>query len=80
MTATPAVGRCLVADKRRFRVVVTTRAGGARQVYLIPGKGFSYKRGNTGRANLTARQVQQAKKWAARRAARKVRVVRRSGP
>ena len=66
-----------MADKRRYRVVVTTRLGGTRQLYLIPGKGFSYRRGNTGRANMTARQVEQAKKWAARRAARNVRVVNR---
>lgn len=65
--------------KRRFRVVVTTRLGGTRQVYLIPNKGFSYRRGQHGRTHLTVREVEQAKRWAARRLARRVRVIDKKG-
>lgn len=62
--------------RRRFRVVVTTRvAGNVRQVYLIPGKGFSYSR-RGGRAFMTAGEVEQAKKWARKRRTRTFRVLR----
>lgn len=60
---------------KRFRLVVTTRLGGTRQVYLIPHKGFSYKRGKTGRAKMTAPQIEDGKKWARRRLVRAVRVI-----
>ena len=64
-----------MSGKRVYRLVVHTRLGGARQVYLIPGKGYSYKRGKTGRAKMTAPQIEEGKRWAKRRAARSVRVV-----
>ena len=64
-----------MTGKRVYRVVVHTRLGGARQVYLIPRKGYSYKRGKTGRAKMTAPEVEQAKRWAKRRAARDIRVI-----
>ena len=67
-----------MSGKRVYRVVVHTRLGGARQVYLIPRKGYSYKRGKTGRAKMTAPEVEQAKRWAKRRAARDVRIVGRA--
>ena len=64
-----------MAGKRVYRLVVHTRLGGARQVYLIPGKGYSYKRGKTGRAKMTAPQIEEGKRWAKRRAARSTRVI-----
>ena len=67
-----------MTGKRVYRVVAHTRLGGARQVYLIPRKGYSYKRGKTGRAKMTAPEVEQAKRWAKRRAARDVRIVGRA--
>lgn len=57
-----------------YRVVVTTRFGGARQLYRRPG-GFTYRRGKTTHALMTAPQVEAAKKWAKKRLARSVRVV-----
>ena len=47
-----------MTGKRVYRVVAHTRLGGARQVYLIPRKGYSYKRGKTGRAKMTAPEVE----------------------
>lgn len=61
--------------KRVYRLVVTTRLGGTRQVYLIPHKGYSYKRGKTGRAKMTPTEVEGGKKWANRRGARSVRAI-----
>ena len=64
-----------MSGKHVYRLVVHTRLGGARQVYLIPGKGYSYKRGKTGRAKMTAPQIEEGKRWARRRAARSTRVI-----
>lgn len=64
-----------MSGKHVYRLVVHTRLGGARQVYLIPGKGYSYKRGKTGRAKMTAPQIEEGKRWAKRRAARSTRVI-----
>ncbi len=61
-------------SKRVHTVAVHRRIGGVRQLFLIPGKGFSYKRGERGRARMTAAEVDQAKKWARRRRAKGVRV------
>lgn len=60
--------------KRVHTVAVHRRIGGVRQLFLIPGKGFSYRRGRNGRARMTPAEVQQAKKWANRRNAKAVRV------
>ncbi len=60
--------------KRVHTVAVHRRIGGVRQLFLIPGRGFSYRRGKTGRARMTPAEVQQAKKWANRRNAKAVRV------
>ena len=62
-------------SRRIYRLVVTTRLGGARQVYLIPHEGFSYKRGKTGRAKMTALEIEAGKKWAKRRLARSCRTI-----
>ena len=64
-----------MSDKRRpYRVVVTTRFGGARQVYRV-GDGYSYRRGKKGRAFMSALEVDGAKRWAKRRLAKGVRMV-----
>lgn len=68
-----------MTTQRRFRVMVVTRYGRARQVYLQPGKGFTYRRRSGVRARMTAAQVEQAKRWAKRRLARRVKVVEGSG-
>ncbi len=60
---------------RRFRLVVVTALGGARMVYRTPDGQYTYKRGDHGRAKMTAQQVEGGKKWARRRLARSIRVV-----
>ena len=44
-------------------------------LYLIPGRGYSYRRGKHGRARMTAPEAEQARRWAQRRLARHIRVV-----
>lgn len=64
--------------RRRFRVVVSTRAtGNVRQVYLIPGRGFSYRKHGRARAFMTAGEVEACKKWARKRGTRTFRVLKR---
>ena len=65
----------MAKNKRVFRLMVVARLGGARLVYVSRDGRYSYKRGKTGRAKMTARQIQLGKQWAKRRAARQVRVV-----
>ena len=62
-------------NKRVYRLVVTTRLGGARMVYVSRDGSYSYKRGKTGRAKMTPAQIEAGKKWAKKRLARSVRVV-----
>lgn len=68
-----------MSKKARYRMMVVTRLGTARQVYLIPHRGFSYRRGNTGRAQMTAPQIEAAKRWARRRLVRSTKIVGRGG-
>ena len=60
--------------RRPYRVVVTTRFGGVRQLYRV-GDGYSYRRGKKGRAFMSALEVDGAKRWAKRRLAKGVRMV-----
>lgn len=62
--------------RRRFRLVVTTRLGRRKLVYLTK-TGYSYRRGKHGRLMLTAGEVEAGKRWAARRAVRQARTLKR---
>lgn len=61
-----------MADKRRYRVAATTRFGGRRLIYWHGGARFSWFRGKSGKAWMTARAADAAKRWAGRRLAKDV--------
>ncbi len=64
-----------MTHKRAYRLVVVTRLGGARMVYRSAEGRFSYRRGKTGRAKMTALEIEAGKKWARRRLVRSTRTV-----